>query len=104
MSFSENFAANIDYDIFGLLGDEITVINTGVSEVINAEFITVLDSDELIKRGDVIYPTLEIMNSDTGLFSKGTTINFNGKSYLFVRKQPKDSLTTECVFRNIKVV
>lgn len=104
MSFSIDFADGFDEILFGALGDDIEVTNNDVVTLIKGEFIHVFDVDDLIKRGDTIYPTLECMIKDEALFRKGTTIMFDDHNYLFIRKQPKDAQTIECVFRNVKVM
>lgn len=104
MSFSDLFADNIDPLLFNSLGDDVTVINSDGETVIKCEFMNLYDDDELINRVDTIHPAIEIKETDGYLFVKGSKIRFNNKVYLFLRKQPKEAHTLECIFRQVKVI
>lgn len=88
-SFSIDFP---DEDVFGILGDELTVVSpTGGVEVVVAPFEVIDDSDELVNRVDANDPVIPIMNKDAHLFVKGVIVKFNGKEYSYQTKNPYDA-------------
>lgn len=87
-SFIDDFP---DSDILSILGDDITVTdNLGISSIVKGDFTLKSIDDGLGNLGDINdiainYPSVEIDQSESDLFSFGYTVVHQNKTYSVLR-------------------
>jgi len=91
-SFSLIFPDEI---VFALMADDIDVDGT----IVKGEFREIYDAKELKDRIDMIFPTVEIMQSDESLFTSNSIVTFNGQTYGVLRTMPENTLTVLVILR-----
>lgn len=98
-SFTNTFP---DAAILAVLGDDITHIKSGGGSVIlKGEFEFKYLEEEIGDQIDIIYPVVELNNSDAKDINKKSRIKVDGNTYKLLKKRPINAGKTQVVLRSV---
>ena len=98
-SFTNTFP---DAAILLVLGDDIEHIKSGGgSDILKGEFEFKFLEEEIGDQIDIVYPVVELNNSDALAIKKTSRIKVYGKVYKMLKKRPINAGKTQVILRTV---